>query len=277
MGYEDEKEIISTRHSTENLTNIPLTDCLVLFGHSIGKLTNGQWRPSALLQPVTEVRTANDGFRIFKRTAQRKPISDTELSAIVGGGAATIIAAAEAYSQLERKGKAPKIIAFVGGRSKYLDEAASEYPNLTEAVVMQENFNKILERKKLPPPTEILQKDTKTTEDDVRTGLETAIQNDCTNVSFIGLGIRLPRCKAFYRKIVSETNVYNGITVNFIPVEYILKGRYERARHGKHWDKIWDKFTMSEGYKRTQDAELSGIKALQNGTYGQTMGGKGKT
>lgn len=256
-----------------NFTILP-TECLVQFGHSIEKGANDKWYLTRLLQTVEELGVAPDGFKKFVRTGKREPVNPSTTNAIVGGGVVNTAATVEIYRQLAERGEAPKVVVHCGGRAGYLDKAALDNPTISEGKVMQEAFNSRLGEK---PESQVLIEHGKTTEDDMRDGLDVALRNGCKSVTYVGLEIRLPRCKVFYEKITGETNKFNGITVNFVSAEDVIGDIARRKGRTAQWEKVLGEYKGSEGYKRTLEAELGGIQALKSGTYGQSLGGTGKT
>ncbi|MBI2196687.1 hypothetical protein HYU45_03710 [Candidatus Daviesbacteria bacterium] len=253
---------------------IPPTQCLIQFGHSIEQGANGKWYLTRLLQTVEELGESTNGFRRFIRTARREPVgSDTE-SAIVGGGMLTTAATAEVYKQLEARGETPKVIVHCGGRAGYLEKAAAD-PIISEGRVMQQVFNDRLQSQVKSP--QVLIEQSRVTEDDIRNGLETALQFGCTSATFVGLEIRLPRCRAFYEKIISETDRFAIIQVNFLAAEDVIGDIARRKGRTAQWEQVLSRYHGSEGYKRTLENEQGGIAALKAGSYGQSLGGTGKT
>lgn len=258
----------------ENLT-IPSTECLIQFGHSIEKGPDGKWYLTGLLQMVEELGESPDSFRGFIRTARREFVGPDTSSAIVGGGKITIAATAEVYKRLEAQGEAPKVIVHCGGRAGYLEKAAADDPTISEGKVMQQVFNDRLHSQAKSP--QVLIEQNRITEDDIRNGLEIARQYDCKSTTFVGLEIRLPRCQAFYEKIISETDQFAGIKVNFLAAEDVIADIARRKGRIAQWEAILSQFHSSAGYKRTLENERGGIAALKAGTYGQSLGGTGQT
>lgn len=252
---------------------IPQTDCVVHFGHSIGKGQDGKWYLTRLLQTVEELGQAPDGFRRFIRTGQRDWVTPNNPSAIVGGGVIAAVAAVEMYRHLKDRGQTPKVVVQCGGRPGYLDKAAPEDPNLSEAKIMRQFFTNRLGH----DPQQFLVEHGLTTEDDVRNGLEIAKQQKCKSVTFVGLDIRLPRCRVFYENITSQTNRYDDLEVNFLAAEDVIGDIAARRGRTPQWEKVLREYQESEGYKRTLEAEQGGIQALKANTYGQSLGGTGKT
>jgi hypothetical protein len=116
---------------------------------------------------------------------------------------------------------------------------------------------------------------TRTTEDDMNAVLEAGEKYG--SVSVVGLGMRLPRAKAFLKKAMDEKEEKPEVRPIFVKAENILKERYEAAGHGEWWRSTWARFINSRGYRRTKIAEQGGIAALKRGSYGQALGGTGKT
>lgn len=257
----------------ENLA-IPPTECLIQFGHSIEKGPDGKWSLTKLLQTVEELGECPDGFRRFIRTARSESVGPATTNAIVGGGKITAAATAEVYKQLEARGEVPKVVVHCGGRAGYLEHAGAD-PSITEGKIMQQVFNARLHSQVKSP--QILIEQNRITEDDIRNGLKAAVERSCKSATFVGLAIRLPRCLAFYEKIISETDWFAGIQVNFLAVEDVIGDIARRKGRTAQWEQILSEFHSSAGYKRTLENEQSGIAALKAGSYGQSLGGTGKT
>lgn len=253
---------------------IPPTECLIQFGHSINRGNDGRWYLTRLLQTVEELGISPDGFKRFIRTGKGGPVSSDTTSAIVGGGMLTATATAEIYRRLTDKGEAPKVVVHCGGRAGYLDKVAADAPTITEGKVMQQVFN---QRLKTQPSQQILIEHGRITGDDIHNGLETALEFECNSATFVGLEIRLARCKAFYDKITGETDKYKEIIVNFLAAEDVIGDIARLKGRTSQWEKILSAYRESEGYKRTLEAEQGGIQALKTGSYGQSLGGTGKT
>ncbi len=112
----------------------------------------------------------------------------------------------------------------------------------------------------------------------MREGLGAARRNDCHSVTFVGLDVRLPRCRAFCEKVVQEASgAYDALEVNFLAAEDVIGWVAREKNRLPQWERILSEFRASNGYKRTLEAEQGGIQALKSGTYGQSLGGTNKT
>ncbi len=266
--------------------HIPETDCLIEFGHGIVSREKGKdgnktkvWMPTHLLQGVEELGLRPDGSKNFIRTGVNREVPPDDPHSIVGGGIMTVTATLEVYEDLLKRGKPPKLIVHNDGRAGFLDKASPDDPSVSEGKFMKRLFEEKLHREYSGQelPEEELTQWGRNTKDDILHGLETALAHECASVSFVGLGIRLPRAEAFYEQIQEEDDRFKDIKVTFLPAEEIVKNIAMRNGREAQWQNVMEKFKSSEGYKRTLQDEEAGTRAIKKGNYGEAIGGVGKT
>jgi len=249
----------------------PPTDCLVQIGHSIVQtgVKEDTWQLSSLLQFVEELGIAQDGFKKFRRLGQAAPITSNSEHTIVGGGRLVTFATSTLFNKLTRQNTPPKTVIHCGGRPSYLDSAAPNQPDLTEARVMSEYFNKFVGDN--PQKNNIIQleiSNTTNTEDDIRRSLEVALANQSRKVTFVCLALRVPRCQYFLEQIRKENpEKYEDFEIKFVTAESVLRNIAIEKNRLKEWEHFYTAFTQSPGYLRTVEAEQAGIAASQAGTY----------
>lgn len=258
MKFEQTGEKASPEQEKEPLYQ---AECIVVPGHSIERVDIGdkeKWKPTRLIQGVNE-----KGWRIGKRNIDLDKDSDR---AIVGGGNAVTLAAAQYYETLTKEGVPPKLVIFSAGRAAYLDEQAPEDPELCEAIPMVEKFTRatdVLEELG-EENIQILNK-TKTTRDDVEQSVELAHSRGLKKIAFLLLDLRLARAEAFWQQMKELRPDLADMEVRFLAAEDFLRERYKD--HPEIIDKILADFKSSTAYDTTDRAEKGGTEAVRQGDY----------
>ena len=238
-------------------------ECIVIPGHSIEFVKRasgtGTWKPTRLIQGVNE-----RGWRTGKRKLDLTPKSE---DAIVGGGTAVTLAAAEYFSELKENGTPLKLIIFAAGRPAYLNENAPEDPELVEGKPMVKLFEQ--ETRAIEELGEenvvVLWKGHKNTQDDVEKSIELAVSRGYTRIAFLLLELRLERAEAFWNAIRKEKPELNSLDVRFLAAEDFLRRRYKE--HPEMARKIISAFESSRAFDKTKKSEVGGAKAVREGGY----------
>lgn len=222
---------------------------IALIGHSVVRLSNGDFLPSDLIQEVSPTREGK-----FLRTGIDNPDLDwNSPSAYLGGGKAVVQAAMTCHRDED--------LVIIGGRAAYLDNVADD-KDITEASVMREELRRagldeLWQRAKMVG-------DTRTTEDDMRTILTMTQEESYELTKVILMTFRIPRASALMADIVARSPglAQAAERVALVAAEMYLPDL--RAR--------FEKMIASAAYRRTMSNEQEGIRKLLSGSY--TKGGE---
>lgn len=247
---------------------LPITDCLVNIGHTIIRRGGGGWMPSKAAQKVNTIGYWPDGGKKYIRTAEYVRNSRqlySQEDAIVGGGIVAVQAAVEFYKSLKQEGRVPKIVVYCGGRAKYLEDTVPEEPNICEAVLMREMFEKSLADIFDPAETGVVMKtENRTTQDDMMGALAAAEENNCSSLTIVALELRLPRCAAFVRNLQENDPDIRKVQVNYMPAEVVMRQVAELRDRSSQWNNFNNELVRSKPYERTLlDETIAYTKAIE--------------
>ena len=102
----------------------------------------------------------------------------------------------------------------------------------------------------------------------IEQSMRLAASRGMKRVDFVLLGMRIPRAKAFYEKLIQDDPSLAEIEVEFIPAEDLLRERYKDHPHAlQNFNEVFTEFEDSESYKRTAGKEAAGVEALKRDDY----------
>ena len=205
-------------------------------GHTIIKMDDGTWRPSATYQ---EIYPQNDPQRKIERTHLHQPNLTPDMPTAYLGGGQNVVQAMQIASN-----KYPYDIAFIGGRPASMDKAfGAEVENITEASVMAEYFGSNVSH---------IVGGTKTTEDDINELMKLA--GNYNRTTLVAMGFRLVRCKLLLQDHVRKNpnNVEIARRISLADAEQFLPEKFDE----------FVEMNQSPAYKLTMSQERYGVIRL---------------
>lgn len=217
----------------------------VAIGHTVVRYPEHSFHSSGLIQ---EVRW--EGEKYVRTGIYNPHLTANDPEAYLGGGEAVVTALARAIDA-----NSDSSVLIIGGRPKYLQEAAADQLELSEGSVMATEFkNLTLGYRKAP----MVVTHTKTTEDEMQVILSQAAGYD--QVRVIALAVRIPRAALLLQK--AAMNQPDGaacaLRVIFSAAELHLPQGW--------WPRL-ERLTGTVAYRNTLASEQAGIRALLSGSY----------
>ncbi len=241
---------------------IKLIECLAVPGHSVEEVEmrgGKRWKPTRLIQETDE-----RGWRTGER---RKDLSAADESALLGGGNAVTIAAAQLFDDLETQTYPRlKLLIFAAGRPAYLGRTP---PGYSEGEAMLAVFRRKAETLEEAKDVEIvIQKENLSSRDDVFNSLRMAYERGLKSIAFLLMDFRIDREKEFLRLALEEHPEYRCIAVECLSAENILFERYkDNPARFSGLNKMLKSLKSSKAFARSTEMEKGGTVALRKGTY----------
>lgn len=266
------EEVLAQLAEESRQEPLPDTDCIIEIGHNIERLRDGRFYPSSLAISVREAGSWSDGAKKYVRTGIKPAGTVKELyqsdEAIAAGGVLEVVACAYLYDVLRSERHIPKLVIHSGGRPGYLDEAAHDQPDMTEAKPMVELFH---HRIALSSSTrEIMLETGKNTKDDMRDSLTEALKAGCNSAVILSLEMRMPRCWVFVQQVTAENPQLAVIDVKYRSTEEIITLSAQNKGRLPQWEKALHEFKASKPYQRTFNDEKNGFDMAAKGMYAGT-------
>ena len=217
-------------------------EAIVVLGRGIGKDANGNWQPTGYFEILDN---GHHSGILDKHPDQNNPNS------VIAGGKINVLAAYYLYKKLCQECRPPKLIIFAAGRPNYLK---NESPQISEGVVMRDEFLKKIKRAHLDIPNIAILSKNKNTQDDIQQSLLTLKKETITNAIYVTVKVHIKRAE--YVKLLL-TKTANNSKISFVSSEEIVGKSNNKYKH------LLQKATKTMAYKRISLMEERGIIFLR--------------
>lgn len=226
-------------------------DAIVVLGRSIGRNKSGKWKPSPYFGAMAGGRPVpHSGVYDNKLNPNDKDI-------MVAGGNACALAAV--YLVAEQSTPISAVI-FAAGRTRYIENAAPETPELSEGSVLEEKFSHKLALRGITKPETVILAQDQSTLDDMVNSIKEIRERGLCHIAYITVDIHVKRSEKFLERRVPE-EMRAGLEIEFLPAETIL------GEADPRYKEMFEKARKTAAYRRTGFYERRGTKALITGKY----------
>jgi hypothetical protein len=236
---------------------------LVVLGRGIGELSSEKQRELGLadFSPTPAIEGANVSGSRVGHTGKIEEVDPNKPEARYAGGIMNAVAAATLYWDLVEAGYPPEGIFVAAGRPPYLQNAPKE---ITEGDVLKVRIRRELKRLGGGINEENLvhtYPSNQDTFDDLAQSLQRAVIDGAHKVTFITVGLHIPRAEAMARQVAETLGLTDKIEIEFKASEDILRNKY------KNIGPKLDKLKQTEAYMVTEEQEKQGLEDFKAGKY----------